>query len=62
MGYIASSDLEGFSLAKDLPFDREVLLFAFQLSDVLAKFCAVLALFVVERHLMDICFCAFANS
>lgn len=49
-GYIASSDLgrdlEGFCLGKDLPFDSEKLLFAFQLSDVFSKFCVVLALFL----------------
>ena len=42
----------GFRLCKDLPFNREVLFFAFKLPDVLAKFCVVLVRFVVERHLV----------
>ena len=40
----------GFCLGKDLPFTGEVLLFAFKLSDALAKFCVVLEHFVVKRH------------
>ena len=40
--------LVSFCLVKDLPFDGVVSLFAFKLPDVFAKYCVVLACFVVE--------------